>query len=335
MPDPIVSVLLPAFDAEQTLPAALASLQRQRESRWECVIVDDGSRDETLAIARRKAQSDPRFRLLERPHRGIVASLNDGLEACRAPRIARMDADDWMHRDRLALQVAALDADPKLAAVGCRVRIFPRAALSDGRRSYESWLNAIETPAEVRRESFVECPIAHPTLMLRREVLAPLGFRDVGWPEDYDLLLRLLAAGESLAVVPRRLLGWRDTPGRLSRTHASYGLDRFTLCKAAFLATGLLSRDDEYLLWGYGDTGRKLRRALLGHGKRPSHIVELHPGRIGQRIHGAPVIEPEALEGLPGRPLIASVSGLEARTLIRKALTRLGRREGTDYVCAA
>jgi hypothetical protein len=246
-----------------------------------------------------------------------------------------MDADDWMHRDRLALQLAALEASPGLAGVGCHVRIFPRADLSDGRRAYEAWLNAVVSPEQVRREAFVECPVAHPTLMLRREVLNRCGFRDAGWPEDYDLVLRLLAAGERLAVVPRRLLGWRDHPERLSRTHESYGLARFTACKAAFLASGLLEASDEYVLWGYGDTGRTLRRALLEHGKRPSHIVELHPGRIGQHIHGAPVVEPRALADLAGRPLVASVAGLDARTRIRRALDALGRREGVDYVCAA
>jgi GT2 family glycosyltransferase len=246
-----------------------------------------------------------------------------------------MDADDWMHRQRLALQIDALEKDPALAGVGCRVRIFPRTAMSDGRRRYEAWLNAVETPEDVRREAFVECPVAHPGLLLRRSVLLRFGWRDAGWPEDYDLVLRLLAAGERLAVVPRRLLGWRDGPERLSRRDPAYGLDRFTACKAAFLAEGLLAGRGDYVLWGYGDTGRTLRRALLAHGKQPSHIVELHPGRLGQRIHGVPVIAPDALAPLHGSPVVASVAGLEARTRIRDALARLGRREGRDFVVAA
>jgi len=101
--------------------------------------------------------------------------------------------------------------------VGCRVRLFPRERLREGRRAYERWLNHAIEPAAIRREAFVECPIAHPTLMIRREVLAAHRYRAMGWPEDYDLLLRLLADGRELAVHPRRLLGWRDSPGRLSR----------------------------------------------------------------------------------------------------------------------
>ncbi len=331
----LVSVLLPAYDAATTLPLCLRSLQRQTETRWQCILVDDGSRDETGAIARAFAARDPRIRVLSCAHRGLVEALCTGLAECNAPFIARMDADDWMHRKRLTFQLDALRNDPKLAGVGCHVRIFPRRDLTPGRRAYERWLNAISTPDQVDAEAFVECPIAHPTLCARTDVLRAFSWRDRGWPEDYDLVLRLLAAGERLAVVPRRLLGWRDEPTRLSRTAAAYELDRFTACKASFLAKTFLARSRGYILWGYGDTGRSLRNALLLHDHRPTHIVELHPGRIGQRIHGAPVVRPEALTGLRDMPIVVSVAGTQPRGQIRRALSAMGFRETLDYVCAA
>src|SRR5262249_52085808 len=151
-------------------------------------------------------------------------------------------------------------------------------------RRYEAWLNGIDAPARVRAEAFVESPIVHPTLLIRTQALRTAGYRDVPWPEDYDLMLRLLDAGHELAVVPHRLLGWRDHPARLTRTGARYALERITACKARFLAAGFLAARDEYVLCGYGATGRALRRALLAHGKRPSHLVEVHAGRLGQTI---------------------------------------------------
>ena len=332
---PRVSILLPAWNAAQTLPACLRSLQRQSEGRWHCVIVDDGSDDDTLACARDFAAQDPRFEIVSTPHRGIVPALNTGLRRCRAPLIARMDADDLMHRHRLAAQTQALRTDPRLAAVGCHVRLFPRRHLRPGRRAYERWLNSLDSADRVRQDAFVECPVAHPTLMMRRALLMDLGYRDCGWPEDYDLLLRVLTRGWRVGVVPRRLLSWRDAPQRLSRTHPAYDLARFTACKAAFLAAHFLSDADTYVLWGYGSTGKALRRALLRHGKTPSHIVELHPGRLGKRIHGAPVIPPQTLPSLPRRPLIASVAGEQARGEIRDALGRMGFVDGRDFVCAA
>jgi glycosyltransferase involved in cell wall biosynthesis len=335
MSAPEVSVLLPAFDAEATLATALRSVLRQRERRWECIVVDDGSTDGTAACARRFAADDARFRMISVPHAGVVGALRLGLALARGRLVARMDADDVMHRDRLGAQRAALDAAPGLAAVGCHVRVFPRPTPSAGLRAYERWLNAIDCAARLRAEAFVECPVAHPTLMVRRDVLRALGYRDAGWPEDYDLVLRLLAAGHEIGVVPRRLHAWRDGPGRLWRRDARYRQERFAACKAAFLAGGILARSDTYVLWGYGATGRALRRALLAHGKRPSHVVDVHPGRLGMRIHGAPVISIADLAAAPRGPVVASVAGETPRRLIRAALVAMGLRETADFVCAA
>jgi hypothetical protein len=261
-----------------------------------------------------------------------------------------MDADDWMHRDRLQAQLEALRASPELAAVGSHVRIFPRprssppgerslpgesGSVRTGRLGYEAWLNRIQTPEDVAREAWIECPIAHPSLCIRRDVLERFGYRDCGWPEDYDLVLRLLAAGEKIAVVPRRLLGWRDAPGRLSRSSASYSLQRFVACKATHLAATFLADGDQYILWGYGGTGRTLRTALAACGRLPSHIIDLHPRRIGQNIHGAPVHHPDDLAALPRHPIVASVAGAGPREEIRRTLRKLGLTEGVNFICAA
>ncbi|MBW2390697.1 MAG: glycosyltransferase family 2 protein [Deltaproteobacteria bacterium] len=347
---PEISVLLPMYNAEATLETCLRSLTRQSLASWECVLVDDGSSDRSRALARRIAAGDDRFRLIEAEHRGLVDSLNLGLEHCRAAIVARMDADDWMHRDRLSLQLRALREAPQLAAVGTQVRIFPRIAWGaeaerslpgesaqtrKGRGGYETWLNGISSPDDVMRESYIECPIAHPSLAIRREVLDSYRYRDKNWPEDYDLVLRLLTAGQKLAVIPRRLLAWRDHENRLSRTSPRYALERFVACKAHHLSQSLLRGRKDYVLWGYGSTGRMLANALAKLDLAPSHIVEVHPRRIGQRIRDAEVIPPAELAFLPRKPVVASVAGAGARREIRAALTRLKYREGHDFVCAA
>ena len=336
MPDgPEISILLPVRDAESTLPACLHSVSRQTYRSWECIVVDDGSSDASRTVASAAAASDPRFRVVATPHRGLVAALNAGLEHCRGPFIARMDADDCMRRDRLEKQKAALDAAPELSAVGAHVRLFPRRDVGEGMRRYEGWLNRMERPEEVRADAFVECPIAHPTLFVRREVLVGFGYRDVGWPEDYDLFLRLQRAGHAVGVVPERLLAKRCGPDGLSRRSAAYGIDRFTDCKASHLADSFLAGGDRYVLWGYGGTGRTLHRALRNHGKRAAAIVEVHPGRLGNTIQGAPVIAPRDLGQWRQLPLVASVAGAAARARIRAALGDMGYREVDDFVCAA
>ena len=330
-----VSILLPVRDAAGTLASCLRSVSRQRCADFECVVVDDGSGDASLAIARDHARRDPRFRVVATAARGLVAALQTGLAHCRAPYVARCDADDWLHRDRLSLQLETLERQPDWAGLGCHVRLFPRSALGPGMRAYERWLADIRSPADVRREAFVECPLAHPTWLLRREVLDRHPYREAGWPEDYDLLLRLLEAGCELGVVPRRLLGWRHGPARLSQRSPVYSDASFSACKAHYLSRGFLTDRASYLLWGYGGTGRALARALNERGHRPRAIVELHPGRLGQEIRGARVISPREL-GPPGdTALVVSVAGAPARARIRAHLAGCGWREGRDYVCAA
>jgi glycosyltransferase involved in cell wall biosynthesis len=330
-----ISVLMPAFNAEHTLAAALRSVQRQSEKNWECLVVDDGSSDRTREITAEFARLDPRVRLLEREHRGIVAALQAGLAECRAPLIARFDADDLMSRRRLERQRAALEQSPELTAVGCHVRLFPRAALRERRIGYEDWLCSMHLPEDVEREAFIECPIAHPTLFIRRSAMFEFGYRDCGWPEDYDLVLRLLQSGRRIGVVPQRLLHWRDGAARLSRTSEAYSIAAFVECKAEFLASGFLAASERYLLWGFGDTGKALSNALARRGKYPEAIIELHPGRIGQLIRGVPVVTPSELPNLTARPLIVSVAGSGPRGEIRESLTQMGFRESRDYVCAA
>ena len=182
----------------------------------------------------------------------------------------------------------------------------------------------------------MECPLPHPTWMLRREVFERFPYREVDWAEDYDLLLRLLDAELEIGVVAERLVAWREGPQRLWRRDPRYSLERFSACRAHYLASGPLRHGAEYWLWGYGETGKALRRHLASHEKVPSLIVELHPRRIGERIHGAPVVAPDALASCaPRAPLLVSVAGAKARSEIREQLAAFRFVEGRDFFCAA
>jgi hypothetical protein len=214
---PLISVLLPVYDAAPTLALSLESIRRQRGVRWECIAVDDGSSDDSLACLRRVAALDSRVRVLGREHGGIVAALNAGLAECQGKYVARMDADDVMLRDRLRCQAEALERDETLGGVGCHVRIFPRSERSPGRQEYEGWLNSLQDAAQVRRDAFVECPLAHPSWMLRRSLFERYPYHARRWPEDYDLLLRLLGTAASACLAARRTMPSSVSP-RARRT---------------------------------------------------------------------------------------------------------------------
>jgi len=328
-----VSILIAARDAAATLPAALQSVAAQSFRDWECVIVDDGSQDATADAVAAMAQRDPRFRLSSLPQPvGVVAARNRGLAACRGEYIALLDADDLMHEERLARQVEALGGNPQWCGVGCHVRYFPREAMGDGRRAYEEWLNSFHDDREIARARFLEMPLGHPTLLLRTEVLRAFGWQDHGWPEDWDLLLRLFAAGHRLGVVPEVLHEWRLQARSLSQRSPAYRQQAFTRCRAAFLAAGPLAASPAFDLVGYGVTGKALRKALHAHGKACHRIYEVHPRRLGQVIDGAEVLHRDRI-ALGGRslPLLISVAGRQARVELRAFLAKRSLAEGQDF----
>ena len=336
---PRVSVLLPVRDARPFLGDCLASLAAQSLAEFEIVAVDDGSSDGSGELLAAAARRDSRLRLLSQPRRGLVEALNRGLGACRAPYVARLDADDLAARRRLELQAAALDADPAVGVVSCRVRHFPSSAVGLGFRIYERWLNGLLSHDEIVRERFIESPIPHPSVMARRSVLeAAQGYRDRGWPEDYDLWLRLAAAGVRFAKLPRCLVGWRSHPGRLTHTDRRYAVERFLACKAHHLARGPLA-GRQPIVWGAGQTGRRLAKHLEREGAAPEAFVDIDPKKIGGSLRRRPVLAadelPRLLAGLERPLVVTAVSSRGARRLIRARLGSWGLAEGLDFWCAA
>lgn len=332
---PYVSVLLPVRNGERTVASALRSVQKQVGVAWECICVDDNSADNTWHILQQYVAKDPRIRVFRSPGRGIVPALQFGFTRCRGHFVARMDADDAMHPLRLLRQTLALEADPSLAGLGSRVLPFPRTRLRRGFKRYVHWLDHLDSPEAVARERFIECPIVHPTLMWRRSTLERHPYRETTWPEDYDLVLRVVEAGERVTNLPQRLYYWRIHAEKTSLTHHRYSQEQFARCKAHYLARGPLKPWQGYLLWGYGPTARRLFRALSREDKLPCAIIEVHPRRLGQSIRGIKVLPPEAISDLPHVPLIVSVAHPAARTAIRQFLSRTTRVEGRDWFFAA
>lgn len=334
-----IDALLPVRNGDATLDACLKGLLAQRGVDLRVVAVDDGSTDRTPAILEACAQRDPRLVVVSGPGQGLVPALHAGLAHCNATWVARVDADDVCHRNRLRCQLAHAKAH-QLDGVGCHVHGFGGLAGSDNMRRYLAWLRSIRTPSEVARDQWIECPVPHPTWLVRRRVLEAIGYRHAvpngrRIPEDYDLLLRSLESGHRWGVVPRRLVAWRLHAESHSRTDSAYSTEAFVQLKAAHLAETFLKASQHYVLWGHGPTGRSLRSALSTYGRNPSHIVEVHRGRIGRVLQGAEVIPPEGMDDIPRGPLLAAVSGSVPRAQIRAFLNNRAWVEGQDYLCTA
>jgi len=363
---PLVSVVLPVRNAAATIGRAVASIRTQTLTDWELIVVDDGSADGTREIVRELARAEKRMIVLEQAHAGVAVAANAGAAAARGEFIARMDADDVSHPERLAAQVAFLRAaeNRDVGVVGCLVEYGGDRAANAGYARHVDWVNSLMTPEEIALNRFVEAPLANPSAMFRRGLVAQLGgYRDGDFPEDYELWLRWLDAGVRIAKVPRVLLTWHDAPTRLTRTDARYDAEKFFRVKAEWIAREVKRilnppRDDsearkprmthgfmasefnslqKIFVWGAGRHTRKRAAHLEAHGVEIAGYIDVDVKKTGRGIGGTgrPVL---ALEKIPppGEVFVLGyVTSRGAREFTRAELARRGFREGCDFLMCA
>lgn len=326
---------MPVRDAAATLGACLESIRAQSFADYELLVVDDASGDDSRRLVSARAGTDSRIRLLLRERRGLVACLNAGLAAARAPLVARMDADDLMDGERLALQWRYMREHPEVGVVASRVRAFPGDRLRAGMREYLRWQNACLDDDVLRDEIYVECPIAHPSAMYRRAaVLDAGGYRHGDFPEDYELWLRLQQRGVRMAKIDRCLVAWRQHDASLSRRDPRYARDAFDRLRAEYLARDRrLAEGRPLAFWGAGRRTRRRARHLIARGLAPQVWIDVDPRKIGNRIRGVPVVAAQWLGEQRPRPFVlAWVARHGARERIAAALAGMGYRRGSDYL---
>ena len=333
MKSPAVSILLPVRNAVRTLPDAVASLRAQTFTDWELLLVNDGSTDGGDTCMDALANEDPRIQVMHQPPLGLVTALNRAAEIAKAPFIARMDADDLCHPRRLERQLEALRADPDLGLVACRVSFGGDRERNRGYAEHVDWLNRLLTPRDHLLNRFVESPVAHPSVMWRREVWDTCGgYRDGLFPEDYELWLRWMHAGVAFRKVPETLLTWNDPPDRLSRTDPRYAVQAFYEVKCDYLAK-ILPTNRPLVLWGAGRVTRRRFAPLCERLGPFAAYVDIAPGKIGQQIEGIPVLSSANLP--PNALILVGVAARGARARIESHLRATGRLPGKDYwLCA-
>lgn len=333
---PPLSVLLPVRNGEDVIGNALTSITRQTFTDFEVLVVNDGSTDRTGEILRSLAEEDPRVRVFHQEPLGIVSALEFARSRARGTYLARMDADDGAFSNRLKHQMDLMASDPGLALCGAGVAYFPRENIKDGALRYETWINGLVSHDDLVRDLFVECPVPHPTFLMRADSLDLVGgYRDVGWPEDYDLMLRLWEGGGRFEKVPEVLLRWRDGPERLSRTHPAYTPEAFRRCKVHFLLKTHLRRRPGVVVWGAGPVGKAFARELKAQGGNLLAFVDMDPRKLGQEIHGVRVLRPAEALRIPRAFSVAAVGKVGVREEIRGVLREAGRLESRDFVAVA
>ena len=354
---PKVSICLPCRNAARSLPAALDSLLAQTLADFEVIAVDDGSNDGgsgdeydgnggTWAVLCGYARRDPRIRPLRQPeagrHYGVALAWNAAVAASRGRYIARMDADDLCLPRRLELQAALLDADPTLGLVSGLVRFGGDRSARAGYAAHVDWLNTLTTPEAISAARFVDSPVANPSVMFRRELVDELGGArpnlgdDTGaspFPEDYEQWLRWLEGGVRMGKVAEEILIWNDPPTRLTRTAGEYSVEAFSRVKAQYLWRWLTRHNPQHprvRVWGAGRVSRQKLAPLMDLGLIIEAYIDIDAKKIGQSVHGVPVLPREAIPPYaPSAPfLLVNVGSRGAREEITAWLVGLGYQLG-------
>jgi glycosyltransferase involved in cell wall biosynthesis len=211
--NPSVSVILPAYNAERYIAAAVQSLLNQTFGDFELIVINDGSTDGTSAILHDLASKNPRIQLVSRPNTGYVAALNEGIELAKGEFIARMDADDLSLPTRFEKQVAYLRVNPDCVLLGSNVAQMDVAGLVIGPMADIAYGHDAITHALLRRG----WPIVHPAVMMRTDAVRKVGGYVVEYcpNEDHDLFLKLGEIGR-LENLPEVLVHYRKHDGSQS-----------------------------------------------------------------------------------------------------------------------
>ncbi len=228
---PLVSVVIPAYNAEGTLRATLDSVLNQSHAALEIIVVDDGSTDATEAIARDLARLDPRLSVITTPNRGVAAARNTGTAASRADYVAPLDADDLWHPEKIARQLEVIErGGPQMGFVytGFRTidaedRVMESAAMT--------WCEG-----EVFLRSVIINLVGNGSgILIRREALQAIGGyteelrrRGVEGTED-RLVQSLIARSWRVGMVPSYLVGYRRTPSCMSADQVSMSRSRLVM----------------------------------------------------------------------------------------------------------
>jgi hypothetical protein len=200
-----VTVLMPVYNAERYLAIALESVLGQTFAQFQFLVIDDGSTDHSMSILRRYARHDVRLKIISRENRGLVATLNEGLEAARGEFVARMDADDISLPRRLEMQVSYMEAHDDVVCLGGYYQLI------DHRGRMLTTMTPPNEHAALEAQLLVgHTPICHPSAIMRRAVALGAGGYDpkMMLAEDLDLWLRLGEIG-NLAVLPVPLVQYR------------------------------------------------------------------------------------------------------------------------------
>ncbi|MDE1313008.1 glycosyltransferase [Vibrio aestuarianus] len=216
MMEPLISVILPVYNAELYLSEAVDSILNQTVNDFELILIDDGSTDGSLSIAQAYAKQDERVVLISQPNMGLVETLNKGISLAKGRYIARMDADDISLENRFEEQVKLLEKGYDLC--GCHFHL-----VTESGKLHNSLV--VSTDSEFQSVILTRAvPFAHGSVMIRKSFLLENDLEyclgEYSSAEDYYLWINCFKHGAKIGNVDKYLFLYRDFELSLSKVNS-------------------------------------------------------------------------------------------------------------------
>ncbi|GGG45803.1 glycosyltransferase family 2 protein [Bizionia arctica] len=331
MPKPLISILTPFKNTARFLPECLESIQNQTYTNWELVIVDDSSTDESYHLVKSFAEQDKRIKLYKNTGEGIIASLQTAFNNCKGEFISRMDSDDIMTPNKLEVLLNNLLAHGKNHLATGLVSYFSEAGISDGYKSYETWLNRLTRAGTNYSEIYKECVIPSPCWMVYRDdLIACDAFNPNDYPEDYDLTFRFYK--QQLKVIPCNhvLHLWRDYSKRTSRTHEHYAENYFLNIKLSYFLELDIDVSRPLVIWGAGNKGKTIAKLLIEKGIAFTWVCN-NSKKIGKDIYDKKLFGFQNINKMEHTQTIITVANKQEQQSIRDFFNSNNKNEMKDY----
>ena len=225
---PLVSILLPCYNAETYLEEALLSILDQSYDNIEILCIDDGSSDQTIDILNQYARTDSRMRIeRNNENQGLIYTLNKGIALANGSLLARMDADDISFPDRVEKQVEFLEEHPDVALISSGYK-----AINGDGKNIGTFIPAMTTPDACAFATLFITPIVHPLMMGRTQVLKSVGYSTADYSlhnEDYEMWSRMVRMGYKIANLSMVLGKVRYNESSVSRKFENIQIKNFSL----------------------------------------------------------------------------------------------------------
>lgn len=331
----MVSVVLPVYNGEKYLQEAVDSILQQTYCDFELIVINDGSTDNTLDILLEYQKKDSRVVIISRENRGLVDSLNEGIQISQGKYIARMDADDIAHPTRLEKQVKYMEENEDVYILGTNYSLIYEEGTSEEVMKAAQGTHKRSTAPIDKNDWFLSTnetmKFIHPTIMIRKSLFDAIGLYRHYKLEDLELYFRTGSNGYRIDKLEEVLLDYRVRASSKSRTDARAEQTKELMeMKMEYLTDGILEVESKmrYLIWGAdisGDLGMNIIQKYIPNAHFMGYIDSFKEGEL----NGHSIIMPNAIKDLKPDYIFVCTNG--GAVYARKTLKEFGYKEVQQF----